>query len=455
MRILQVSNGYPPKSIGGVEIYTQALSQTLQRKHEVTVFTREWDYQNSNYELRSFTDEKIIVKSVTNNIAFPEDFSKSYKNSIVDKIFLDLVKNIKPDIIHFHHLIGLSGNLPLMTKKLGIPYVMSIHDFWYICPCGRLLTLEKELCKGINPDCVIDYFKLHPPGMTKLYSKSPDILKKIIPLKIKRRFQEYFISSLGIKQSKVSKIKAKEMIRKRSFFFKEILCGANLVITPSLFVKNKYKEFGIPEKNLLHLSVGIELKGLKKQQRQKSPKEIRFAYLGSLYEFKGIHILIEAFKKIISSNSVSKETSLSIYGDPSIDPIYSDTLEKISSLPNIVFKGKYEQKNLYKILDSIDIVVVPSLVQECYPTVALEAQASKTPVIASKIGSLAEIVSDGVNGFLFKPNDVEDLSKKMKQFISNPHLINQFSQKAKKSIDIKTNTIEIEKIYKRILRNFL
>jgi glycosyltransferase involved in cell wall biosynthesis len=70
-------------------------------------------------------------------------------------------------------------------------------------------------------------------------------------------------------------------------------------------------------------------------------------------------------------------------------------------------------------------LIVPSVWFEVSPMVILEAMSHGLPVIASRIGGLAELVEDGVTGFLFEPGNVEDLAKKMKRLWHNPDLCRQ------------------------------
>jgi glycosyltransferase involved in cell wall biosynthesis len=72
-----------------------------------------------------------------------------------------------------------------------------------------------------------------------------------------------------------------------------------------------------------------------------------------------------------------------------------------------------------RVLESYDVLICPSLALEGGPTVALEAHAVGTPVIGSRLGGLAEIVEDGVNGLLMPPGDAEALARAMERVLTD------------------------------------
>ena len=80
-----------------------------------------------------------------------------------------------------------------------------------------------------------------------------------------------------------------------------------------------------------------------------------------------------------------------------------------------------------------------------------EAFMSKTPVIASDIGGLSEMIQDGETGLLFKVGDSRDLFKKIRYFIDNPIEIERMSKKIKKVKTIEENAKEMEAIYRELI----
>lgn len=106
-------------------------------------------------------------------------------------------------------------------------------------------------------------------------------------------------------------------------------------------------------------------------------------------------------------------------------------LQQLSGDGRLEFLGPYTRRDLPAILDGLDVVVVPSVVQETVGLVALEAQAAGAPVIAARIGALPEYVEDEQNGLLFTPGDAADLRAKMMRLIDNPSLVAEMSARTR------------------------
>lgn len=442
MKILHVSNGYPLTDRGGVAEYVRLLSHELGEKNEVTVFAREWTYQGNQYNTRSVFDGNVGIDYITNNIAYPSDFSLSYTNNAIDKIFEAELLKRRPDVIHFHHLLGLSGNLPVIARKLNIPFLFTIHDYWYICPCTRLYTRQKTVCLGGNPECVKDYFIEHPKIITQVFSNSPNILKDVIPTRLKREIKSIIMMYLlRHKSSSISFILAKKLIQERMEHFRKILNLGKKILVPSEFARIKCFEFGIEKKRIVKSPLGIDIGHL--GIVKKTPSSIiRFAYLGYLEEFKGVDILIEAFNAV--NGNVA---SLTIYGDQKTNPAYFRKLKKTAKHKNIFFAGTYNREDLPGIFTGIDVVIIPSLCPESFNLVAREAQAAKIPIIASAIGGLTETVKDGVNGYIFPPGDIKNLFRKINYVSGNPQIIKKFSFNVPRPASIKEDANFIRSLY--------
>ena len=137
------------------------------------------------------------------------------------------------------------------------------------------------------------------------------------------------------------------------------------------------------------------------------PRKEYIAYVGRISPEKGLDVLIEA----------SRLTGLpvKIAGDPAKMP----ELKKIAP-PQVEFVGKLSRDALPGFYRNARFSVVPSTWYECFGIVAAEAQGYGTPVIASRIGGLPEVVQDGVTGLHVNPNDPADLARAMRRLWDDP-----------------------------------
>jgi hypothetical protein len=149
-----------------------------------------------------------------------------------------------------------------------------------------------------------------------------------------------------------------------------------------------------------------------------SNEGIRFGYMGSLVPHKGPHVLVEAFRKLDWP-----QATLTLYGDPRTDNEHAIRLKALADGdPRIRFAGPYAQHEIRRVHSEIDVLVAPSVWYENTPFVMLEAQAAKIPVVASRLGGLAEIVEDGRSGFLFEAGNPGELAEVLARFRADPSL---------------------------------
>jgi glycosyltransferase involved in cell wall biosynthesis len=125
---------------------------------------------------------------------------------------------------------------------------------------------------------------------------------------------------------------------------------------------------------------------------------LKAGFLGRLFETKGIELLIDAVRQTDSAH-------LYLAGKGS--PAYMESLRQRTPACT-TFLGTVPPRILF---EKIDVLVVPSLWHEPFGRVAIEAMAWGIPVIASRRGGLPEIVQDGINGWLFEPNETDSLSQ--------------------------------------------
>ena len=96
------------------------------------------------------------------------------------------------------------------------------------------------------------------------------------------------------------------------------------------------------------------------------------------------------------------------------------------------------------------LLVVPSIWQENAPLVIQEAFLAKTPVIASRIGGIPELVQDHRNGLLFEPGNPLDLYNKIRMIIDTPDYINKLKENIPAVKSIEEDSLELEKIYRSL-----
>ena len=161
---------------------------------------------------------------------------------------------------------------------------------------------------------------------------------------------------------------------------------------------------------------------------------------------KGVHVLFEAVRQM-------PDVALTVraYGDDSRFPNYTRRLRHMAQADKrLILAGVYERTEVSQVLRELDVIVVPSFWYENSPNVILEAFAHRTPVVASNLGGMAELVHDGENGLLFAPGDAGSLARQLRRLRDDPHLLPALRAGIGPVKSVTQEMDELEEIYRTV-----
>lgn len=411
VKLLQVVHQFPPRHIGGTEIYVEGLSRALRdRGHEVLVF---FGAEAHGEQLRDGLRLCSIKGGLDPSSSGLGTFFRAFGNQGVEDTFASLLRRERPDIVHFHHLAGLSPKLVEITRRAGVPSALTLHDYWFLCSNSQLVTPQGRICRGswLGAGC----------GACAAYRLSRPNLVRLHPL-------------------------AAPVFALRGHRVWQALKMSDVVVAPSRFIRDMFVRHGLPPSKILRVPLGIDAPA-HPLTRRRTESKIRLAYLGSLARQKGVHILVEAFNEIDS-----RAAELMIYGDETVSPEYSLALHSAARNEGIHFMGKLPREDLWNTLAEVDVLAVPSLWYENFPLVVQEAFAAGVPVIASRIGGLAEQVSDSVDGLLFEPGNVSDFLDKVNILVDNGTLLEELRRAIQPVETMSHHVTVIEELYQLLRR---
>jgi len=452
-KIVQVVHDFLPRYPHGTENYTYHLCKELQKTSEVYIFCRE---PNASFG-KDFSKDELFDGLPVRRLYFnpPLTFEATYRNYLVDREFERFLNVIKPDIIHFQHLVQLSTSMIETAKRRCIPTILTLHDFWFLCPQIQLLTNDNQTCQGPDsePKCAncekifYTYGRLQSSESSydrkiKFLKYPPEPLKtmkKLVPLSLKTALKKKLL-----KTHRAIVSITPDMIARRSRFLRDMLDKVDRVLSPSRFLRQKFIDYGIPEDRIAHLDYGIDHKPFANFSKEPSNK-FRFGFVSGVLEHKGIRVLIKAFNKIKRDDVV-----LFIFGP--YDEIYLSKLRKELNLSSgITFYGPFDNRRISSIFSKIDVLVYPSIWYENQPIAILEALLAKIPVITSNLGGMAELIQDEVTGLLFEAGNPDDLCQKMMSLIDDPQLLRKLSESPRRVKTINENAEELNEIYDSLL----
>lgn len=190
---------------------------------------------------------------------------------------------------------------------------------------------------------------------------------------------------------------------------KKTLVKSDCMVAVSNFVKQSYcEEFGINKDKVKVIYNGIDtLQNANRFCRKHSERNvIKLLYVGRLIKVKGVHILLDAVKKLTDRE---ENVELEILGDGSMRMEYERMAEELGIMDKVHFRGYVLDKQKY--YENADIFVCPSIWQEAFGISIIEALAQGLICVASNVGGIPEIIEDGKDGFLVQSGNDSELAE--------------------------------------------
>jgi glycosyltransferase involved in cell wall biosynthesis/Flp pilus assembly protein TadD len=360
--VLIVNVFYPPQAIGGatrvVHDNVRHLSAKYQDDFRIEVFTTTHD-EEREFEISSYVQDGARVTALARR-SHPDVESLVVDNR-VGQIFGSFLDEIRPALIHFHCIQRLTASVVSAAEERGIPYLITVHDAWWISS---------------------HQFGVDEHGELALYDFAN-------PLSV--------ISELG-------KPAYDRMIQLRQPLF-----GAANVLSVSDKFADLYRRCGVP--NVLTVENGVS--HLPEPKLTQSPDgRVRLAFIAGIHRVKGYHLIKYALlSKRFEHIHVSVMDDGLQFGQHKRE-IWNDTA--------VDFFPRVPEDRVVDLYARIDVLVAPSIWPESFGLVTREALHFGCWVIASDRGSIGACVIEGVNGHIIDVSDASDLIRVLTLIDENP-----------------------------------
>jgi len=443
LKILFVVHGFPPQDLAGTEVHTLTVAAGLKnRGHHVRVFHRHAAPEVPEYRVEAGEFEGVPVYRLANNFSY-RGIEETYENRHVEERFHEVLARERPDVVHFQHCLHTSVSLISLCEDLGIPTVVTLNDYWFVCPTVQMILPDRSLCRVKRAGlacirCARRTGRAVRSGQIGVRLLGP--LAEIGPAlygALVRRFPR-------LRRDVFEDARA---LMRRPAVNLAHLRRAGRVLAPSRFLRRRYLEFGLDREQIIYQRYGIHTERLRGAGKAARTGGLRVAFIGSFVWYKGLHVLIEAFRGIRA-----EQAALTIHGNPDAPPEvrpYADECRRLAAGSPVRFAGPLPQADLREAHRHIDVLVVPSLWYENSPLVILEAQATGTPVITSDLGGMAEMVQDGVTGFLVPRGDAAALRQRILELAADPDRTGSMAANIRAPKDVATHLAELEVVYRQ------
>jgi glycosyltransferase involved in cell wall biosynthesis len=417
MRILLVSHKYPPYSLGGVEVYTHNLAGALQARHQVAVFYRHDSddappFAEHDEEIDGVWMRRVSCHRTGLAASVAGEFLGTFLNRRIEDSFGRFVAQVQPDLIHMQHVMALSARLLPLARQAGVPLVLTLHDYWFICGNSQLIWPDAQTCQG------------KAWGMNCVRCAAAARFPSPLVSWLRPALAPLFLYRDGV-------------VRRAAL-------QADRFLAPSRFLIDQYLATGFPPERFLYLENGLPTEPIRRIPWRPSDGPLRVTFLGSLAWQKGVHILAQAFNGLPPGAA-----RLRIWGDPAVFPAYADQVRRLLTHPDAQLMGRIANERVGEVLADSDVMVVPSLWYENSPVVIQEARAAGVPVVAADHGALAEKVRHGVDGLSFPPGDVDALRRTLQRLLDEPDLLPRLRANVPAPMDMAEHVQRLEEVYRR------
>jgi glycosyltransferase involved in cell wall biosynthesis len=444
LNILISAAGFLPYSFGGGEAYVYYLAKELKRrKYNISILTQfDWNgIEDSPYVKRyDYNSIQVTAFSISPKYLGPKE-SETGIGTITTRVLRKILSELSPDIVHIN---GIKPNLVALCNELNISHLVTAHHMGIACPAGGLLRSDYSICdKPMHyRDCVpcCCYLRTSKWYTGGLLGRTPPWIYRPIGKALNRVKNLPYLGRGLIYPWLIEKLVDSQ---------KTLLSRAKHFIAPSRAVEELLTRNGCLPTKITILPHGIEpINKLPFEPFQDHP--IRFGYVGRIDPSKGLHVLLEGVEGL----SNGELCELHIFGaarNPWDEDHRKKTLLNYGGKPKVFDHGLIPPERLREAYQSIDVLVVPSILPEAFGLVVAEAFSAGRPAIVANSGALQEQVRDGVDGFIVERNNSKALTEAMQKFIENPNLVLEMSNQIRPVKTILQYVDEIEKIYHQLI----
>ena len=400
MKILQANKFFFANG-GSETVMFQERDYLLANGHEVVDFAMQDERNFASDYANYFVENKSYKKQSSNKLAKIADVISFVHSSEAVKNISRLINDTKPDIVHCHNIYHqLTPSIIGAAKKLGVPVVLTLHDYKPVCPTYNRLQQGKPCSKCLDGDFTQVLLNRCADGS---FGKSAVL------------FAEATVQRLMANYEKV-----------------------DAFIAPSQFMLQAIAH-RIPQNRIKQLYNGIDINAINASEVDDG----YVLYIGRLVPEKGVETLLKA-----QTNS-NQSWQLKVAGTgPLLDVL------KAQYKPSI-FVGHLAGGVLKSMIEKAAVVVVPSEWYENCPMSVLEAMAYGKPVIGSRMGGIPELVEDGKTGLLYTAGNVNELAAVLDKLMTSSTLRQQMGTAGRLRVtqhfSLKSHNIGLMGIYRNIL----
>lgn len=405
MRIVQALGWYFPEDLGGTEVYVAGLARRLRaRGNDVRIAAPD---PRNEVERSYVYDDVPVYRYPIPRAPSREACQEETRVQGTERFHAWLTRE-RPDVVHFHTFVtGLGLSEVKAAKALGARVIVTTHSarLGYVCQRGTMMRWGERLCDGVSAPVKCAACALHERGLPR-------------PLAWAVAAAPGSSLARHVRGRGGTALAMRDLISRNQARQRELLASVDKLVVLTEWALEAVAENGAPREKLALNRLGLSQARLERKPGPASrptTTPIKIGYLGRFDVIKGIHDLARAVVALPREVPVRVELR-----GPSDPAAFSKLVAIAVADPRITFAPPVSPDEVLDVLSGYDVLCCPSVALEGGPTVAIEAHAVGTPVVGTRAGGLAELVTDGRNGRLVPPGDWRALGEVIRETAGNP-----------------------------------
>ncbi len=384
LRVLGVNIFFEPRSFGGATIVAEQIARRLNEIGGVSyaMFTSTPTHEVHPYKIIRYESSHCEVFAM--GLPPEADPVLDFDNPYPVEEFRNVLRAWRPDVVHLHSIQGLGVQLIDVCEQEGIPFVVTLHDAWWLCARQFMVTGEGRYCNQ--------------------RSISLDVCSRCV--------------------------RDASMLPYRASRLREALSKAALLLAPSAFSRDLYVANGFDSNKVVVNKNGVASPGSALKRTPPSQRKLRFGFVGGEGVMKGGEMLKKAFRSLPYTNYELwvVDNALNL-GWQSIHPEQWQVPGETKIVP------AYTQATIDEFFGSIDVLLFPSRCKESFGLAAREALVRDVWLISTDAGGVVEDIVEGENGAIVPfDDDGTALAREIRKLLEDPSRLDGFRNPHARSI---------------------
>ncbi len=421
--------------------YIEDLMQDqVRRGHDVSYFFsgRQYPYVTGP-RLRRWERDGVAMLEVVNSPLYDHGRQPELEldEPRIERMFGRLIHELRPEVVHVQELAGLPSSVLDVARDAGIPTVLTLQDYFALCPTFKLLDAEGNVClrHQIGGDCVATTaaepsfpgllfeatLRHDLPRLPVLRTMRPerrDPRIERISRVLARRVPAPLESGADGSASQAASFQARRDVNV------ERLNRVDRLIAMSARVTEIHGVLGVDANRVQTMQLTLAHMESLRPRQAGGGRPVIFATLGGLESVaKGGRLMLDALGSLADAARTGRFRLLAFgHAAPAI-------ADEARVLPGVELRGGFRPGELDGLLDEVDVGIMPSIWEEAYGYAGMEFLAKGIPVIGNAIGGIVEYTREGETGWLNRSCTSEELARIMSDVIERPEQVAELNGK--------------------------